>query len=216
MEAGSRQVRTFNRPQCATAIGDAATLTPVTALNDQLLANFRWRSDPPVWPEERTHYADYTQWWRQPEILQSIGPALANLFVDMTPTVVMGTVAHGSLLGPLVANHLRIGFAEVRKGARRGSDDDPWLTRLTPPDYQDRHLELAIRKSQLHAGDRVLFVDDWVASGGQAIACKGLTEDAGASWIGAAVIVDGLESAAVRRELSLRSLLHMRDLDRLP
>lgn len=197
-------------------MGDAETLTPVTALKDHLLANLRWRSDPPVWPEERTHYADYTQWWRQPEILQTIGPALANLFVDMTPTVVMGTVAHGSLLGPLVANHLRIGFAEVRKGARRGSDDDPWLTRLTPPDYQDRHLELAIRKSQLHPGDRVLFVDDWIASGGQAIACKGLTEDAGASWMGAAVIVDGLESAAARRELSLRSLLHMRDLDRLP
>lgn len=188
---------------------------PVTDLRDQLLASFRWRSDPPVWPEERTHYADYTQWWRQPAILQSIGPALANLFADAAPTVVMGTVAHGSLLGPLAANHLGVGFAEVRKGALRGSDDDPWLTRLTPPDYEDRHLELALRKSQLNSGDRVLFVDDWVASGGQAIACKGLTADAGASWAGAAVIVDGLESAATRRELGLRSLLHMRDLVRL-
>lgn len=119
----------------------------MTAVRDELFAHFRWRSDPPVWPEARAYYADYTLWWRQPTILQLVGPALANLFADATPTVVMGTVAHGSLLGPLVANHLRIGFSEVRKGVRRGSDDDPWLTRLTPPDYQDRHLELAIRKS---------------------------------------------------------------------
>ena len=178
------------------------------------MAHFRWRSDPPVWPAERTSYADYARWWLQPTILQSVGPALAGLFSDATPTVVMGVEAHGSLLGPLVANALGVGFAEVRKGARRGSDVDAWLTRLTPPDYQDRHLELAIQKVHVRAGSRVLFVDDWAASGGQAIACKELTLDAGASWVGAAVIVDGLESSATRRELNLRALIHLRELER--
>jgi adenine phosphoribosyltransferase len=188
----------------------------MTDLRGELFANFRWRSDPPVWPAERTYYADYSLWWRQPAILQSVGPALANLFADATPTVVMGTVSRGSLLGPLVANHMGIGFTEVRKGTDRASHDDPWLTRLTPPDYRDRHLELAIRKSQLGPGDRVLLVDDWIASGGQAIACRQLTADAGASWVGAAVIVDGLEKSATRRELNVRSLLHLRELDSMP
>jgi len=126
----------------------------------------------------------------------------------------MGVEAHGSLLGPLVANALGLGFAEVRKGARPGSDVDAWLTRPTPQDYQDRHLEMAIQKFQVRPGSRVLFVDDWAASGGQAVACKQLTLDAGASWIGAAVIVDGLESSATRRELNLRALIHRRKLER--
>jgi adenine phosphoribosyltransferase len=188
----------------------------VADLRDELLATFRWHSDPPVWPETRVFYADYSQWWRRPTVLGAMGPALAGLFADTTVTVIMGSPARGSLLGPLVANHLGVGFAEVRKGADRASNDDPWLIRRTPPDYRDRNLELAIRKSVLRSGDRVLFVDDWAASGGQAIACQQLTEDAGADWAGAAVIVDGLESSATRRSLNLRSLLHLRELDHLP
>lgn len=109
------------------------TLRPVTDLRAELLANFRWRSDPTRWPEERASYADYTIWWRTPSILQALGPALADLFTGSEPTAVMGTESPGCLLGPLVANHLSIGFAQIRKGARRLSDDDPWLTQRTPP-----------------------------------------------------------------------------------
>lgn len=184
-------------------------------LRAALLENFRWRSDPPQWPERRTSYADYTLWWRDPSILRGLGAALAGLFSDAEPSVVMGPESRGSLVGPLVATHLAVGFAEVRKGARRGSDDDQWLTRLTPPDYQDRHVELAVRRGILAPSDRVLFVDDWAAAGAQAIACQQLTEAAGAQWIGAAVIVDAVENASERRQLKLRGLLHVRELEKL-
>ncbi len=113
-----------------------------------------------------------------------------------------------------MAVHLGVGFAEVRKEAERTSNDDPWWVRRTPPDYLDRHLDLAVWRSVLRDGDRVLFVDDWTATGGQAVACRELVNDAGASWEGAAVIVDGLESASEHRALSLRGLLHLRELGR--
>lgn len=71
-----------------------------------------------------------------------------------------------------------------------------------------------MRRSVFGPGDRVLFVDDWAATGGQALACQQLVHDAQASWLGAAVIVDALESAAARRTLGLRGLLHLRDLRR--
>ncbi len=64
------------------------------------------------------------------------------------------------------------------------------------------------------AGDRVVFVDDRAASGGQAMACHQLTLDAGARWVGAAVIVDGVEKSATRRDLNLRALIHLRELER--
>ncbi|MBO1756546.1 adenine phosphoribosyltransferase [Allobranchiibius sp. CTAmp26] len=178
------------------------------------MSAFHWRSDPPVWPEHRIYYADDSAWWREPTILGELGSSLAALFSDEPPTVVMSPESRGSLLGPLVATHLGIGFAEVRKGAERASDDEVWLRRRTPPDYRDRHLEMAVRRSVLRTGDRVLFVDDWAATGAQAMACQQLAGDAGASWVGAAVIVDGLENSADRRLLMLRSLLHLRDLRR--
>lgn len=181
-----------------------------------MLAGFRWRSNPSAWPDERAYFADYSLWWRDPVVIRHVGEALAALFPDASPTVVLGSESHGSLLGPLVAAHLGVGFAEVRKGPKRASDDDAWFTQRTRPDYRDRHLDLAVRRSVLRGGDRVLFVDDWAASGGQALACRGLADQAGAQWVGSAVIVDGLESAATRRQLILRSIFRLREFDRLP
>jgi len=133
-------------------------------LADLISASY-WRSNPPVWPEHRIYYADDSAWWREPSILGELGFARAALFSDESPTVVMGSESRGSLLGPLVATRLGIGFAEVRKGADWASDVEVWLRRCTPPDYRDRHLEMAVRRSVLRTGDRVLFVDDWAATG---------------------------------------------------
>ena len=186
----------------------------VTDLRASLVAGFTWRSDPPVWPEPRAYYADYSAWWRDASVIARIGPALAGLFHDAEPTVVLGSESHGFLLGPLVALHLGVGFAGVRKEPERASNDEVWLVRRTPPDYRDRHLDLAVRRSVLRPGDRVLFVDEWASTGGQALACRQLVDDAGATWLGAAVVVDALESSADRRALRLRSLLHVRELRR--
>lgn len=38
------------------------TLTPVNELRARLISEFRWRSDPPVWPEPAISYADYSAW----------------------------------------------------------------------------------------------------------------------------------------------------------
>lgn len=183
-------------------------------LRASLIAGFVWRSDPPVWPAQRAYYADYSAWWRDGDVLAGIGPALAGLFRDAQPTVVLGTESHGFLLGPLVASHLGIGFAGVRKGPERTSHDEVWLVRRTPPDYRDRHLDLAVRRSVLRTGDRVLFVDEWAATGGQALACRQPVDGADARWLGAAVVVDALENSADRRTLNLRGLRHVRELDR--
>ncbi|WP_449385853.1 phosphoribosyltransferase family protein [Cellulomonas soli] len=184
----------------------------MTDLRANLISGFSWRSDPPVWPESRKEYADCSAWWRDSSVLLEIGAALAGLFRDAEPTVVLGTESHGFLLGPLVARHLGIGFAAVRKRPERGSHDDVWLVRRTPPDYRDRHLDLAVPRSVLRTGDRVLFVDEWAATGGQALACRQLVDDAEARWLGAAVVVDALENSADRRALNLRGLLHVREL----
>ncbi len=177
-------------------------------LREQLRQTFRWRGD----RTDAQSFADMTGWWRDAAVLAAVGPALASLFEVEQPTVVLGPESRGSLLGGLVARALGIGFVEVRKSQTPLADSDAWLQRTTPPDYQDRHLRLGVRRDLLPSDDRVLMVDDWIQTGGQALAVQALVEATGSAWLGAAVIVDGLTDSGLRRRLSVRSLLHVRDL----
>lgn len=126
--------------------------------------------------------------------------------------MILGLQSRGCLLGVLVAQHLGLGFVEIRKNPVHAADSDQLWQRTTPPDYQDRHLSLGFRRDLVRSGDRVLLIDDWIASGAQALASQALVADAGATWLGMSVIVDGLLRPELRRPLKLKSLLHIRDL----
>ncbi len=184
--------------------GDPHSARDVT---EGLCATFAWRTD----RAEHSACADVTGWWREPALLASLGRALGSLHSE-APTVVLGPQSRGSLLGALVAAHFGVGLVEARKDPGPASDSDQWRTRTTPPDYKDRHIAFGFRRDLIRSGDRVLFVDDWIDTGATAVACKSLVLDSGARWTGAATVVDALNSSRLRLELSLRSLLHLRDL----
>jgi adenine phosphoribosyltransferase len=183
-------------------------VTSAEELKRQLLSRFAWRSDRP----DSSRWADLTGWWRDGDLLAALGPALGAPFRSEAPTVVLAPQSRGYALGALVAVSLGIGFVEVQKDAVPLTDSDPWWQRTTPPDYRDRHLTLGLPRRHLQAGDRVVFVDDWVETGGQALGSQGLVADAGATWLGAAVIVDALSDHRVRRQIDVRPLLHYREL----
>ncbi|MGC3953315.1 MAG: hypothetical protein QM804_03500 [Propionicimonas sp.] len=111
-----------------------------------------------------------------------------------------------------MAVHLGVGLIELRKGVtdRFGAED--WLIARTPLDYRDRNLELGIPTGLIPIGARVLFVDDWIDTGGQLMAAHTITTLAKADWSGAAVIVDGLDDPRLRHDYAVRSLLRRRDL----
>jgi adenine phosphoribosyltransferase len=178
-------------------------------IRERLRAAFAWRSD----QTDGSQYADVTGFWRDAQLLRSLGPALAALFAaSPSPTVVLGPDSRGSLVGPLVAVHLGVGFVEVRKNRGPLTDSDLWVRRTTPPDYRDRHLELGFRRDLVNAADRVLVVDDWIETGSQVRAIKQMIDTVDASWLGGACIVDALTDPRLRRDLHIRSLVHMRDL----
>jgi adenine phosphoribosyltransferase len=164
----------------------------------------------------RDHYrpGEFGQsgWFRDPELLAGLGPALADLVAGEDPELVIAPQSRGTLLGSLVATQLRIGLIELRKEVTRNSDGDSWLTAHTPPDYRDRNLELGVPAGLVPSGARVLFVDDWIDTGGQLFAAHAITTLAGARWCGAAVIIDGLTDPRLRRDFAIRSLLRRREL----
>ncbi len=170
-------------------------------------AAFTWRWDRGEWGGS----ADLTGWWRDAQVLGELGPALAGLYSEK-PTVVLGPVSRGSLVGALTAASLGVGFVEVRKNGGPANDSDRWVLRTTGPDYRDRHVVFGFRRGLVNAGDRVLMVDDWADTGATARVVRQLVDDCGAQWIGAAVIVDGLMDPRLRHDLPLRALLDVRTL----
>ena len=89
-----------------------------STLRDELRAAFSWLGD--KW--DRSGYADMTGWWRDPALLRQLGPALAEPFHELRPTVVLGPQSRGMLLGALVAAELGVGLVEGPQGRRAGGE----------------------------------------------------------------------------------------------
>lgn len=171
----------------------------------RLRDTFAWR-DTPVGV-----FADLSGWWRDPELLRTLGPSLAALHTGAQPTVVAGIETRGLVLGPLTALSLGVGFVEIRKeyriaGEGQREEDDPMLRAGTPPGYQDGGLTLIAPRRLFGPGDRVLLVDEWIETGAQANAVRRMVDEAGADWAGVSVIVDACP-ADVRERLCVKALV---------
>lgn len=194
--------------------GSSGILTGMrNQLSDRLVATFHWVD----LGAGSTHLvSDLSGWWRDGELLAAVGPALAELFHEDPPTLVVAPEKVGFIVGPLVAAALGVGFVEAYKSTRTRQVADHLRWRCTESDYRGRELHLGVRARHVGPGDRVLLVDDWADTGAQLTALRQVVLDCGAEYVGAAVIVDNCPHA-VRERLRLRSLVRGTDLDvRLP
>ena len=177
-------------------------------LRDLLRSTFRWTRPE---PDSDLLVSDRSGWWRDSRILDGLGPALAGLFRDATPTVVVSPEVTGFLVGPLVARALGAGFVEAyRMGARRPIAE-PMTWADVPADHRGQAQRLGVRTHLIGTGDSVLVVDDWAATGAQARGLYALIRSLGATVVGTAVIVDECPPQ-VSAELTVRGLLTGDDL----
>ena len=98
---------------------------------------------------------------------------------------VAGTEARGFILGGAVAHQLSVGFVPVRK---RGKLPHRTLIEEYELEYGTDAIEIHV--DAIEEGDRVLLVDDLIATGGTAEASIKLLQRAGATVVGAAFIID--------------------------
>ena len=154
-------------------------------------------------------HADFAGALRDPELVCTVGAALAQPFADQAVDAVVGIEARGFVVGSLVARELGVGLVLARKPGSVHPGAESEMAR--EPDWRGRTVELRISADAIQPGDRLLLVDDWIETGSQARTVRRLIERMGASLAGVSVLVDDT-SDDVRNDLNVRSLVRSAEL----
>ena len=113
--------------------------------------------------------------------------AFVHRYMDlaMRPDVVAGLDARGFILGAVVAYELNVGFIPIRKKGKL-----PFTTVEETYELEYGSATVELHTDAVKAGDRVLLIDDLIATGGTMMAGKKLLEKLGAIVMEGAAIVD--------------------------
>jgi adenine phosphoribosyltransferase len=150
-------------------------------------------------------HADVWRVFNDADAFAAIVAGLAEPWRGRDVTKVCGIESRGFLLGGPVAIALGAGFVAMRK--RDALFPGLKYEIETESDYRGRRHVLQIRQDSITAGERVLFVDDWIERGSQASVGRDLVEACGGSLVGMSVIVDQLDAERRRALPPITSLV---------
>ncbi len=130
--------------------------------------------------------------WLDPTSIYINGDAFTQLLDDLTAElegiecdVVAGLDAMGFVLGAAIATRIGVGFLPIRKAGKL-----PRETHAVSYDLEYGSATLEVHRDAVRPGDRVLLVDDVLATGGTARATAELVQACGAVVVGVAVLMD--------------------------
>lgn len=136
-------------------------------------------------PKPGIMFRDITTLIADPVALRATIDEMVWPFLRTKIDYVVGIEARGFILGGAIAHELGLGFIPIRK---KGKLPGETLTRSYQLEYGEDAVE--IHKDALSHGERVLMVDDLIATGGTAQAALALLEDTGADVVAACFVVD--------------------------
>ena len=139
----------------------------------------------PDYPKDGVMFRDITTLMQHPVGFRRTVDELVHPFAGGDINRIAGIEARGFILGGAVAHQLSIGFIAVRKKGKL-----PWQTISVEYELEYGTDELEIHIDSIEKGDRILIIDDLIATGGTAIATTQLVRDAGGEVVGASFIVD--------------------------
>ncbi len=137
----------------------------------------------PDFPKPGIAFKDLSPLWRSSSATSRCAVALAANLPDID--AVVGIEARGFLAGIITAQRLGVGFIAARKP---GKLPGPVARQNYELEYGTDGLE--IQQDAISAGDRILVVDDVVATGGTAEAVCNLVEQLGGQVVGVRAIIE--------------------------
>ncbi|MGQ4730785.1 MULTISPECIES: adenine phosphoribosyltransferase [Streptomyces] len=152
------------------------------SLRELLLSRIRDVAD---YPKPGVVFKDITPLLADPVAFTALTDALAELCVRHGATKVVGLEARGFILAAPVAVRAGLGFVPVRKAGKL-----PGATLGQSYELEYGSAEIEIHAEDLDADDRVMVIDDVLATGGTAEASLELIRRAGAQVAGVAVLME--------------------------
>jgi adenine phosphoribosyltransferase len=149
---------------------------------DELRALIR---DVPDFPQEGVLFKDITPLLADPIAFSTVIDLIVVHFGRGSVDKVVGIEARGFIIASPVAYHFGAGFVPVRK-----KDKLPWNTELAEYSLEYGTATLEIHRDAVAVGERVLVVDDVLATGGTAKATAELVERIGGKVVGISCLIE--------------------------
>jgi len=139
----------------------------------------------PHYPKQGVMFRDITTLLKDPVGFRVTITELANRYAGAKIDRVAGIEARGFIVGAALAYHLGVGFVPIRKKGKLPAETVG----------QDYELEYGTDRIEMHAdavspGERVLLVDDLIATGGTAIAACKLIESMGGKIVECCCVIE--------------------------
>lgn len=139
----------------------------------------------PDFPRPGIVFRDVTTLFADPRGFRMCVDQMLHPFADRGVDVVVALDARGFILGGAIAHQLNVGFVPIRK---KGKLPGPTLSQEYDLEYGTDTMQ--IHSDALHEGQRVLMVDDLIATGGTAEAGVKLIQRLGAQIVGCGFVID--------------------------
>ena len=139
----------------------------------------------PDFPKKGILFYDITTLLKDKAGYATLIDVLAERYIGKDVDLILGMEARGFIFGPALAYRLNAGFVPVRKPGKL-----PALTERIEYDLEYGSNVLEVHKDAIEKGQRVLIVDDLLATGGTAEATAKLAKTLGAEIAGLAFVVE--------------------------
>ena len=160
----------------------------------------------PDFPQEGIMFRDITPVLGDPDLMSSITERFTHDMEGLSwrPEAVIGPEARGFIFGPLLADRLNLPFVPVRKPGKLPADT---IRAEYSLEYGSNTLEM--HTDAISSGQKVVIVDDLLATGGTVGACAELCNVQGAEVIGSLFVIEliGLGAREALHPLPVHALL---------
>jgi adenine phosphoribosyltransferase len=139
----------------------------------------------PDWPAPGVQFRDITPLLANPRVFRVLIDQFVHRYFSPRPDAIAGLDARGFIIGSVVAYELGIGFVPIRKKGKL-----PFTTVEETYELEYGSATVEIHTDAVKPGQRVVLIDDLIATGGTMMAGRRLLERLGAEVIEGAAIVD--------------------------
>jgi len=141
--------------------------------------------DVPDYPQKGVMFRDITPLLGDKRIFKEVVELMSQAWIEQPPDLVAGIEARGFIPGAAISVRLGAGFVPIRKPGKL-----PWMTISEAYDLEYGTDRLDVHSDAIQPGQKVLIVDDVLATGGTASAAVRLMRKLGADVIGVQVLIE--------------------------